>query len=136
MAPLSGRVELEERRAQQVEPACAPVAAVTYHQQPHQEHQTSVAAPAVVAIAFVIVNVVIGNVIEPRIMGKGLGLSTFVVFFALIFWGFVLGTVGMFLSVPLTMTMKIILEMNPKTKGIAIFLGSQEEAQAILDNKN
>ena len=50
MARLSGWVEPEERRAKQVESAFAPVAAGTYHQQPHQEHQTSVAAPAVVDV--------------------------------------------------------------------------------------
>ena len=78
---------------------------------------------------------IIGNAIEPKLMGKGMGLSTFVVFLSLIFWGFLLGTVGMFLSVPLTMAIKIILEQNPKTAGIAIFLGTQEEAQAILDKE-
>ena len=44
-----------------------------------------------------------------------------------------LGTVGMFLSVPLTMTIKIMLEQNPKTKLVAIFLGTQGEAQAIIE---
>jgi predicted PurR-regulated permease PerM len=86
-------------------------------------------------IIFVIVNMVIGNVVQPKMMGKGMGLSTFIVFFSLLFWGFILGTIGMFLSVPLTMTIKIILEQYPGTKGIAVFLGTQEEAQSIIDNK-
>jgi predicted PurR-regulated permease PerM len=86
-------------------------------------------------IIFVAVNLIIGNIVEPKMMGKGLGLSTFVVFFSLLFWGFVLGTVGMFLSVPLTMAIKIMLEQNEKTKRIAIFMGTQEEAQAIVNNK-
>ena len=81
---------------------------------------------------FIVVNVVIGNVLEPKIMGKGLGLSTFVVFFALIFWGFVLGPVGMFLSVPLTMLIKVIVERNPKTRWIATLLGTQGEAMVRL----
>ena len=85
---------------------------------------------------FLAINMLIGNAVEPKLMGKGMGLSTFVVFLSLIFWGFMLGTVGMFLSVPLTMTIKIILEQNPKTKSIAIFLGTQEEAQAIVDKKS
>ncbi len=82
---------------------------------------------------FVAVNMIIGNVVEPKMMGKGMGLSTFVVFVSLIFWGFMLGTVGMFLSVPLTMAIKIILEQNPRTEWISIFLGTQDEAQAIID---
>jgi predicted PurR-regulated permease PerM len=85
-------------------------------------------------IVFAAVNVIIGNVVEPKMMGVGLGLSTFVVFFSLLFWGFVLGTIGMFLSVPLTMAIKIMLEQKPKTKGLAIFLGTQQEAQIIVDN--
>lgn len=84
---------------------------------------------------FIGVNMIIGNVVEPKVMGKGLGLSTFVVFISLLFWGFVLGTVGMFLSVPLTMAIKIMLAQNEQTKWIAILLGTQEEAQVIIDER-
>jgi AI-2 transport protein TqsA len=85
--------------------------------------------------SFMVVNNVLGNVIEPRIMGKGLGLSTLVVFLSLLFWGFILGPVGMFLSVPLTMTIKIILEQNDKTKWFAILLGTPSEAKTYLQHK-
>jgi predicted PurR-regulated permease PerM len=80
-------------------------------------------------VSFMAVNNILGNFIEPRIMGRGLGLSTLVVFMSLIFWGFVLGTVGMFLSVPLTITIKIILEQNEKTRWIAILLGTPKDAE-------
>lgn len=86
-------------------------------------------------MVYVVVNMVIGNMIEPKMMGKGMGLSTFVVFLSLIFWGFVLGTVGMFLSVPLTMSMKIMFEQNPQTQWLAIMLGTQEDAENSLKNE-
>jgi predicted PurR-regulated permease PerM len=85
--------------------------------------------------SFMIVNNVLGNFVEPRIMGKGLGLSALVVFLSLLFWGFILGPVGMFLSVPLTMTIKIILEQNDKTKWFSIILGTPAEAKAYLQHK-
>jgi AI-2 transport protein TqsA len=85
------------------------------------------------AIAFVVVNTVIGNVLEPKMLGKGMGLSTFIVLLSLIFWGFILGTVGMFLSIPLTMSIKIMLEQYPRTKWMAIILGTEKEAQEELE---
>ena len=78
------------------------------------------------AISFFAVNNLVGNYLEPRFMGKMLGLSAFVVFMSLIFWGWIFGSVGMFLSVPLTMTIKIALETNEKTKWLAIMLGPEE----------
>lgn len=84
-------------------------------------------------LAYMVVNVLMGNVIEPRVMGKGLGLSTFVVFLSLIVWGFVFGPMGMFLSIPLTITLKIMLEQNENTQWIAIMLGSEAETKDILD---
>jgi AI-2 transport protein TqsA len=85
--------------------------------------------------SFVLVHNILGNFVEPRVMGKGLGLSTLVVFLSLLFWGFILGTVGMFLSVPITMTIKIILEQNEKTHWLAVLLGTPEEAKIYLQHK-
>jgi len=82
---------------------------------------------------YIFANVAIGSVLEPRIMGKGMGLSAFTVFFCLIFWGFILGPVGMFLSVPITMAIKFILDYNPKTKWIAVLLGTRDDALRELE---
>lgn len=85
-----------------------------------------------VCVAYLVVNGIMGSVIEPRFMGRGLGLSTLVVFISLVFWGWVLGPVGMFLSIPLTMTVKIALDSNRQTRWMAIMLGSEAAAQADL----
>lgn len=78
-------------------------------------------------IGVVIINMIVGNVLEPRLMGKKLGLSTLVVFLSLLFWGWLLGTVGMLLSVPLTMACKVALEFNKKTRKYAVLFSDLDE---------
>jgi AI-2 transport protein TqsA len=80
---------------------------------------------SLVAAGYVAINVVLGNLVEPRFMGRGMGLSTLVVFFSLVFWGWVLGPVGMLLSVPLTMIVKLALETSQTTRPLAILLGPE-----------
>ena len=91
-----------------------------------------------VAIGYLTINVLIGTVLEPRFMGRELGLSTLVVFLSLLFWGWVLGPVGMLLSVPLTNTAKIALDSRDDTRWIAVLLGpdvaAEEKEQVVEDN--
>ncbi|MEJ2318023.1 MAG: AI-2E family transporter [Gemmatimonadales bacterium] len=77
------------------------------------------------AIGYLVVNTLMGNVIEPRVMGRGMGLSTLVVFVSLVFWGWVLGPVGMLLSVPLTVILKRALELRDTTRWIGVLLGPE-----------
>jgi len=76
-----------------------------------------------VAAGYLVINTMIGSVIEPRIMGKGLGISTLAVFIALMAWGWLFGAVGMFLAVPLTTALMIALDASPHTRPLAILMG-------------
>jgi predicted PurR-regulated permease PerM len=83
-----------------------------------------------VAVVFVAVNVLFGNIIEPQVMGRRLGLSSLVVFLSLVFWGWVWGPVGMLLSVPLTMVVKISLENTENLRWIAVLLDASPKPVA------
>jgi predicted PurR-regulated permease PerM len=86
--------------------------------------QLGVGSALLTVLGFVVVHIVLGNLIEPKVMGKGLSLSPLVVFLSLVFWGWVLGPLGMILSVPMTSLVKIALESYKDTRGLAIMLGS------------
>ena len=79
---------------------------------------------AVVGLGYLVVNIVFGNIVEPKLLGRRFGLSTLVVFLAMIFWGWVWGPVGMLLSIPLTMVVKIVLEQTAEYRWIAVLLGT------------
>ncbi|TNE75865.1 MAG: AI-2E family transporter [Gammaproteobacteria bacterium] len=86
------------------------------------------------ALGYLVVNVVVGNVLEPKVMGRGLNLSPLVVFLSLVFWGWVLGPVGMLLSIPLTIMVKIALENHPDTYWLGVMLGAGVTRQALSDD--
>ena len=76
----------------------------------------------ILIVLYLTINISISNIIEPKLMGKELGLSPLIIFFSLILWGWVLGIVGMFLAVPITMTLKIAFNTNRSTYWIAILM--------------
>lgn len=82
-----------------------------------------------VATGYVVINVMIGSMLEPRFLGRSLGLSTLVVFCSLLLWGWVLGPVGMVLSVPLTMIVRIGLDSREETRWMAVLLGPEVKHQ-------
>jgi len=85
--------------------------------------QTDLLTALLVALGYFAVNTVIGSILEPRIMGRGLGISTLAVFLSLLLWGWVLGTVGVFLAVPITMVLITALDASPQTRPMAVLLG-------------
>ena len=86
-----------------------------------------------VIIGFLFANILMANFVEPRVMGQSLGLSTRVVFVSLLFWGWVWGTTGMLLSIPLTMTIKIALESYQPTRGFAVLLSDEKSIENELE---
>ncbi len=85
---------------------------------------------ALVALGYLVINATVGGFIEPRVMGGGMGLSPLVVFFSIFLWGWILGVVGMLLSVPLTMAIKLALESRESTRCWAVLLGPREPEPA------
>jgi predicted PurR-regulated permease PerM len=74
-------------------------------------------------LGYLLINVVIGNVIEPRVMGRALGLWPVVVLLSVIFWGWILGIVGAVLSALLTLVVKILLLSSEDLRPIGLALG-------------
>lgn len=80
---------------------------------------------ALVGLGYLASNTICGNLIEPRVMGQDMGISPFVVLASLLYWGYVLGPVGMLLAVPLTMAAKVTLDSYDETRWIAVLLGPE-----------
>ena len=84
--------------------------------------QLGLFSSVITIIGYVFINLIIGSFLEPRFLGRGLGLSTLIVFLSLIFWGWVFGPIGMVLSVPLTTTIKVALSNSDSTQWFSILL--------------
>jgi AI-2 transport protein TqsA len=93
--------------------------------------QLGVGSALLTVLGFIVVHIVVGNIIEPKLTGKGMSLSTLIVFLSMVFWGWVLGPIGMILSVPMTSLAKIALESYEGTRGLAIMLGAGTETDWI-----
>lgn len=95
--------------------------------------QTDLWTTLLVALGYLVVNIAVGSILEPRIMGKGLGVSSLAILLSLLLWGWLLGGVGVFLSVPMTMALIIALDASPRTRPIAILMGPDPTPAPELD---
>lgn len=77
-------------------------------------------------VSCLVVNFVIGNIIEPRLMGVTLGLSTLVVVVSMLFWGWVWGPLGALFAVPVTMLLRSVLAATEDTRWLAVLLSSSD----------
>lgn len=85
--------------------------------------------------AFLVINITIGSIIEPKVLGERMGLSPLVVLISLVFWGWILGPIGLLLAVPLTMLFKLVLEQTTGLKPIAVLLGGAREARRTIKRR-
>lgn len=85
--------------------------------------QLGATSAIIVATGYLLINLVVGNIIEPRLLGQKLGLSTLVVFLSMLFWNWVWGPLGMLLSVPLTVVLKIAFEHYDDLRWLSVMLG-------------
>jgi len=89
----------------------------------------------ITAIVYFVINTLIGNVIEPQLMGKNLGISPLIVFIAMLFWGFILGPIGMLIATPLMISIKIIIDSRPVTRSLGILMGDENEVKILEKEK-
>jgi AI-2 transport protein TqsA len=80
---------------------------------------------------YLVINNVIGNLLEPKIMGRALGLSPLAVVLSVIIWGWLLGPIGALLSVPLTMTVKLLCANTEDLRWVAVLLGSGDGGEEV-----
>jgi predicted PurR-regulated permease PerM len=84
----------------------------------------------VILLCLIAVHFTLGNFIEPKVMGRELNLSPLVVLIALAFWGWLWGFIGMVLAIPITATIKIVMEHIPATRNLSRFMSDVLELPA------
>lgn len=78
----------------------------------------------IVAGGYLLINNVLGNFLEPILVGRRFGISTLVVVVSVMFWGWVWGVCGMLLAVPLTMTIKVFLDNSDELRWLGVAIAS------------
>ena len=86
-----------------------------------------------VMLGYLAINVTLGNFLEPMVLGNRFGISTVVVILSVLFWGFVWGPVGMFLAVPLTMMVKVMLDNSNDLRWLSVMMGKGPRQPGVID---
>jgi len=96
----------------------------------------SIPEAAIIGGGYLLINGVLGNFLEPSLLGRRFGISTVVVILSVIFWGWLWGAVGMLMAVPLTMLLKVALDNSSDLRWIAVAISKEtktsKEADEIL----
>jgi uncharacterized membrane protein len=88
-----------------------------------------------VAILMISIQMVLGNILDPRIQGVQLNLSPFVILVSLSLWGFIWGIAGMFLAVPITSVIQILCANVKALKPIAVMIGSGKSYRKMIEEE-
>ncbi|MDB9741675.1 AI-2E family transporter [Akkermansiaceae bacterium] len=88
-----------------------------------------------IALGYFTINLILGNMVEPMLMGRKFGLSTVIVILSVLFWGWVWGPVGMLLGVPLTMILKVALDNSDYFSWLSYAISKEEKKKSIIVEK-
>jgi AI-2 transport protein TqsA len=80
---------------------------------------------------YLLINNVLGNFLEPMLVGKRFGISTLVIVISVVFWGWLWGPIGMLLAVPITMILKVVLESSDDLRWIGVMISSEPNPPSI-----
>lgn len=85
---------------------------------------TTINQTILISVGLIALQIVFGNILEPKLTGKTLNLSTLAILINLVFWGLIWGVAGMFFSVPLLVATFIITAQFDSTRWIAVLLSA------------
>ncbi len=85
----------------------------------------SIPDAAIIGGGYLLINGVLGNFLEPTLLGRRFGISTVVVLLSVIFWGWVWGPIGMLMAVPLTMLLKVAMDNSSDFRWVAVAISKE-----------
>lgn len=84
-----------------------------------------------VAAGLFVIEQVVGNYLDPRLLGRQIALSPFIILAGLLFWGSIWGAVGAFLATPIMLSLLVIFNTVPHLRPVALLLSDQKTPEAL-----